>query len=335
MSILFVMTLWCQTPDSSRFKDVVFVQQAEQKGSYRSVVGQIKDLKSSHLIIESPAGGTALYTREVVQRILLDTTRAKLDPINYKSWRELVNANWNADASLLVSVVSATPVDGNLVKDSLAKLPSGIDSVVALVILLLTLCYVVYWAYDFALVSRRAKGLDQEKLQMEIAKLRFEIASLKKKLGVPETVVPVGEREPTLAHRPIDYSHLVNLKEVARFVKDKLLRVPSEEQKRQTTEQWLNYWKRYEKKSRWLSLAMYLIWLALNYVVTAFIGLIFLGSVVDIFLTPSFTPSGDASIFLSLFFLLLSIICLAFLVRLHVLRVVVRRTHKESSSSGA
>jgi hypothetical protein len=332
-SILFVTNLWCQTPDSSTHRDTVFVEQAGQKGYYRPIIGQVRELTPTYVIIQNLEGASALYTREVVATVRLDQRRSG-DDREYREWSDRIEAYWKPEASMLVRFLKSFPISSEPLNAILSKLPSGVDTVAALIILFFALCYALYWLYDFVLVSRRAKALDHEKLQMEIAKIRYEISTLKKALGLPEPVPSEPVDGSVAVRRPVHEESRIHVVDVLSFLKHKVLRVPSEEQTSHRTELWNSVWLRYSQRKRWLPSVMYFIRLSLNYIFTIITVVLFLMWTIDIYVFSSNTAIGEANIWMSILCIFLSIAFLGLLVRLNANRRMMKLSYRESIRSG-
>lgn len=339
--LILAVGLWGQNSKKTDIIEVkIFVKEEGKEGTYNMEEGTIKDLTSNYIIIkrktikenEPPPIEHLLYERAVVKRIeFLETNKDNYkNPDKYLNYKKLVDTHWNRDKSLLVAAVQDVRIFGDL--SILDKLPGFADVFIAVIVLLSMFSYAGYKAYDKFVTAANIRSLNNKKLTMEIDKLRYEIETLKKQIKLPLKTSP-GDKvaELDLAKEEVARKLVLPQFRILDFIKYKLLRLLSDDEKSQRAEFWLKKWQTYRKKNRWQSVLIYYTRVLMNLLVTLVVAMFSIDFFVVMilpFINPEFT--GGASPLISIIFLALFIISIAILLRLNTNRRIIRRTYREA-----
>jgi len=309
-----------QVNPDNRKKDIVYARQSQQDVGYSATTGEITQMTCGQIIINTADGKHLLYTRDIVQRVVLDPSY----PDRNKGWERAVTRCWNRETPILVNVVQNAIPDWSPIKLT-AKVPAGLDTFLAVVILMSVLLYAAYKLYEFSIDATRVNCLNRAKLDMEVRKLRYEIEGLKKQMGVATDVI--AEKTGFDESAPFDFR--IPRIHITDFLKHKVLRMPTEEGTLRIAERWRNKWRNYGPKERRL-VANYHVRLVMNYLGTYCVAMMCLGTLGDVFIFPFLPDSaltGWATFGGSFLFLVWFVFLLAVLLRLNTNRRIMRETY--------
>ena len=305
--------------NSNTLRDTVFVKQRDQEGVYAPEMGKIREITPQDLTLET-ATGPRIYGREIVRRVGLDTAHCKEQHARVASY-------WNREKSWLVSVV---PGFLNL-GPALDRLPRGFDLLLAGLVLTAVLVYAGYRAYETVIVARALRELNRLKLRMEVSKLRYEVDSLKQQLGITQGATQEPAEAELSDRDAATRGWQLSKGDVVGFLKHKVVRVLSDQEKRERAELWRARWESYRTARRWLPGVMYIGWRSLNLVTSGFVLMFGVISFIDIAL-PYTQPedfSGGAGVLTSVIFAGLAVLCLSAFLRLRTQGQIVRATYRE------
>ena len=334
--VVLILTggLWGRNSTETDVYVRIFVKEGGKEGTYNVVKGKIEDLTANYIIVERE-NEHLLYERAAIKRIEFDEiNKDEYEKTNkYLIYKKLVDTRWNRDKSLLVAIVQDVPIFGNSLS-ILDKLPGAIDIFIAVIVLLSMFLFAGYKAYDKFVTAANIRSLSNKKLMMEIDKLRYEIEGLKKQLRLSTKKSP-GDKVPELDLVKEEVARKLVLPQfrILDFIKYKVLRLLSDEEKSQRTEIWQKKWQSYRKKSKWQSVLIYYLRVFINLLLTLFVAMFSIGASVNIilpFTDPEF--SGGASPLISVMFLALFIVSIAILLRLNTNRRITRKTYREAKN---
>lgn len=335
LGLVFVLsgTLWCQ--DSKTYNDVIFVKQPGNVSVYSIMTGHIVDLTSGEIIMEIE-GKRLLYTREAVKLVELDKTRKneidKNIAAKYQEYQRYIDIYWNKKKSLIVDTVQKTPFIGTYL-GFLEKLPGASGTVLAVLILLAILSYGIYRLYQAFVISTNLRNLNRTKLNMEISKLHYEIESMKKKLGIAEEIALEKIQTQKIDQESILYAFKIPEVRLLDFLKYKILRILTEEERQRRTDLWKKKWQAYKVRPTWQRVLFYNARLLMNLLTTMCVAMFSIGFFFDIFL-PFIDPEifSGTSPLISLIFIPSFVVSFAFLLRLNAQRRIIRKTYHEAST---
>ncbi len=338
---LFVLpaSLWCISPGTESavkqqvekriYTDVIFLEGPEQEGVYSKKIGRIRELEKSYIIMEMPEGEHLLYTPRVVKLVGLHN----LDPNDpndseglENNWPKLIDRYWNRKP-LLALVLGDTSFGRGL--SVLGEYSYGFATFLGVLILFALLSYAGYRLYEIVIISTHLRDLNSTKLNMEIRKLRREIEDIEKRLGITTKVVPEQEETEYFGRKLVSYKSALSQLNIFNFVKYKILRILTEQEKSRRADVWRKRWEAYRMKKAWLPALIYYPRLLLNIAVTIFTALFSLGAFVDMFV---FAHIGDefGSFYYIFVFFAMFMISFAFFLRLNTQRRIMRKTYIEA-----
>lgn len=304
--------------------DKLFVAKPGQEGVYTEVNGTIRKLTCSEIVVDV-AGEQTLYERKAVRRVLLG-------PLQSDEIKKQAAICWNQEESQFVSTIwkalQGIPGIGralSAISDSLNS--PAVKMILAILIMAGLFIYLAYKAYEIFYVATNMRNLNIDKLNMEVRKLRYELDEIEMKMGaVPTAKGLPAETEATTLERARYHFEIPQL-HILDFVKYKILRMFTDEEKQKIMQKWRINWEVSRNKSetvRWLS---YHLLMAGYLVVIVSVGTGALGFCADVFLAVSDPELGPAY---SVLFLILSILFLSFLLRLISRRRIIRDAYRET-----
>lgn len=325
LGLLLVLSGISWTYSAEVGEDVIFVAEPGQDGVYSELNGKIKNITSSEMIFEI-GGKRLLYERDAVRRVILD-------PSNPENIQDLVSIYWNQEESQIVKAVQSTPIIGPSLS-ILDDLSGPVRMFLAVLVLLGLLLYATYKSYEIFVVTTNLRNLNIDKLNMEVRKLRYELNAIEEKVGAITKPVPEAAIIEEMEKVRFPYSFDMPQLHILDFVKYKIFRIFTEEEKKRHTESWLKKWQIHQDSSKFVRRLIYSSRLTLNVLSTFFVAVFSLGFFVDIML-PFIEPAefSGASPLISLLFLILFIISFAFLLRLNAKRGIIRATYLETFST--
>ena len=307
-------------------EDAVFVSVPGHKGVYHRTTGKIVKLTPDELILEKD-GRQILYEQGVVHSVELGSAQAQ-------DKHDVANNYWNRKESQIVKAVQSTPIVGQYLS-FLNSLPYSARTFLAVLVLLGAILYAAYQAYQVVVVATSLRNLSTEKLTMEVRKLRYDLETIEKTLGLTPAKFPerTATEVPAMTIMPIHFE--VPQINIIDFVKHKLLRMLTEDEKKHRAELWGKKWEKLKKRSGWMSVAVYYWRMSINWVGTLFVALFCIGSFIDIFL-PFYAPASSDPVnpSISVVFVIFFAISLAWLLRLNAVRRIIRTTYRESHVGG-
>jgi hypothetical protein len=272
--------------------DTIFITSGES-GIFIQKTGTIDTLTQDYLFMVTAEGNRTLYTGETVKRVGLDYTHTSHDS-------SIVGLYWNKERSLLLELFREYKYIG----PAAIYLSNSLGDTTILILLLLgVLSFASYKVYDKLVIGASIRKYTSEKL-------RYEINAIKKDLGIiseellEETAIPRKKKERKVF-------------DIIDFLKFKLLRMLTEKQKEERRELWTERWDTYKEKKDRLRWRYSYIRVVLNLCLTFYAIMFTLGSLINIF-PPLLVPEifGKAAAIVSLFYLILFMLSLAFLLRL-------------------
>ena len=320
--LLFTLTgnLYSQTHTTR--KDTIFVKEKGKEGLYVEETGTVEKITLKYLILVTKDGERKLFTRDVVKIVKLDKTHSQQE-------LNLVTMHWNEEQSKLVKAVQGFPIVGESLT-FLNELPGATDTLVAIIILLAMLSYAAYKVYEALVISADIRKLNTNKVHMELSKIYFEVAALKKQLGLNFDVTDIEPEISELKQRDIETVFRMPEIHVLEFLKFKILGLLTSEEKKKRSEVWLKKWQNFKMKNNRLPAIIYYPKSLIYFLAVSFVALFCLGSIVNIFL-PFINPdiSGGVSPGISLIYIVFFILSLSFLVRLNNRRKILKNSYSK------
>jgi len=301
--------------------DRLFVAKPGQEGVFTEVSGRVTSLTAGEIIIDAD-GRQTLYERKTVHRVMLSHDQP--DEI-----KNLVTVYWNHEESRFVSqlfkALQGTPIIGPALS-VLDNLYAPVRMIFAVLILLGLLTYAAYKVYEILFVATSMRNLNIDKLNMEVRKLRYELEALEKKIGVrsPQkamaTEIDTTEQAQARYHFELPPLHILD------FMKYKILRLFTSEEKQKITEEWQSRWRTFQDKPKTLRWLGYQWFLAVKLIVVFFLA-IFAAT----FFANTFTSINDPTLgaSFSVIFFILFMLTLPLLVRQYAKRRIMQATYKE------
>jgi hypothetical protein len=318
-----------ETTNALLASDKLFVAKPGHDGVCTEVNGTIRKLTCSEIVVDV-AGEQTLYERKAVRRVLLSQSQS--DEI-----KKQAAICWNQEESQFVSKVwkalQSIPVIGQVLSAFSDSLNSPmVKMILAILILAGLLIYIAYKAYEIFYVATNMRNLNIDKLSMEVRKLRYELDAIEMKMGVVPTAKELpAETEVTTLERARYHFEIPQL-HILDFVKYKILRMLTDEEKQKILQKWRMTWEASRARSkavRWLS---YHLLMAGYLVLIVSIGTGALGFLADVFLAVSDPELGPG---FSALFLILSIVFLSFLLRMIARRRIIRDAYRETLQNAA
>jgi hypothetical protein len=309
-------------------EDVIFAVDPSHRGVHTKTMGRILFIRCTELLMETDAQ-QRLYEREAVRRVQLHAAHSDDE-------RRIADVCWNQSESFVVKVVQSVPLIGPYLT-FLNHLSGAARTTLAALALLGVAFYLAYKLYELLVVAANVRSLSIAKLRMEVRKLRHEMDSIEKELGLSSAIAN-HTAKPRNAERAVGLPHFeVPDLRVLDFMKHKLLRMLTEEQKQRRMEVWREKWGALAGKSKWMRKSVYGARVGINLLGLACAGLVCLGALLEIVLLPFIDPSllVEGFGFVSIFFVLLFITLLAVSLRLYANRQTMRSTYREVFSADA
>jgi len=315
------------TAEHTPSRDTIFARDPNQAGVHARQLGTIVAVTAEDLTLAEHSGELRkIYSRDVVRRVGLDD--AHCDDV-----KDQVASYWNRTKSLLVASVQKAPGAGPLL-GFLDVLPPGVDVVFVTVLLILFLGYGGYRAYETVIVARGVRDLNLVKLRLEIERLRRELDGVQGRSGTPGATPELASARLIEEEKPSSW----RLPEIHAmdFLRYKVLRLPTEEERQDRTERWAKRWTSYGKKRTWLPAAMYGWWRLINGALRVTVAMFGVGALVDVAL-PLTAPDefgGAAGVVIMLIFAGLAILCLSWFLQLRERGRIIKATYREFRRAG-
>jgi hypothetical protein len=298
--------------------DTIFVEEDGRSGVYLETIGRIDTITSEYLILKTELGNRVLYTREIVKRLVIDTTHSQYT-------RNTVGVYWCKDRSFLVQLLQQTPGLGGL-SSLLDYVPRGVDIFIAILVLLVLLSYASYRAYVTLVIAARTRDLNSWKLRYEIAGLRKQLGAV---TGGPADTIETLDSE----QKEDTATSTIPLANMLEFLKRKVLRLLTDGQKQEHHDLWLNRWRSLKQKSNWMPKLVFYALLPLYWWLTGIMFMLSLGSFIDtflfLFMSTEIDSSGAVSPWFSLCFLIMFLVSLSLLFRFNTQRRILRSSYRE------
>jgi hypothetical protein len=192
-------------------------------------------------------------------------------------------------------------------------------------VLLAILSYAAYRGYGVLVVAREVQELSRRKLQMEVKKLRYELESMKRALGLKE----VGEAETERLEKDASTAGLrIPEVDVMAFLRQRLGGASTERAKLERVARWRRVWEAHRNRATWLQQTLYYLHELLN-MAGALLSLLFtLGCALNVVL-PLVDPTFGGGIAMSAVFAGLSVLCLRVFLYFRREGAAITTTHRE------
>jgi len=310
--------------DSSELgKDAIFVSEPGQKGIYHKTTGKIVELTSSEMVIETN-GRELLYKREAVRRVVL------APGVHDEKIQGIVNVYWNRKESEIVKAVMRTPIIGPYLT-FLDNLSGAARMFLAILVFLCLVFYAAYKLYEMLVVATNLRNLNTLKLNMEVRKLRYELNDIEERLGVSPAIPSENASTEEIENGTFPFHLEIPKVNILDFIKYKILRIFTEEEKKRRMELQRKKWLVLKEKSKWVRVAVYYFRVLVNLMGTFLAGSFSVGSFVNIIL-PFIEPEAlnGMSPFYSLVFLLFFIVSFGIFLRSNSQRRIILATYRET-----
>jgi hypothetical protein len=296
-----------------------FVAKPGAEGVYTEMSGTILELDCSDMEAEVD-GKHMLFERKVVRRVTVSDASSSIGKKAAYCW----NQEESAVLPLLKSLDNF-PVIGPFLVAVVENLNSPhVQTILGIVILLAGLVLVAYRVYDYFYVAGSERNLNLDKLNLEVRKLRYELDAVEKQMGVqlpirhdPEGGSPIQDR--VRARLELPKLHIRD------FVKYKILRLLTEQQKSKRHDQWITIWQATREDPKGSPLRYFLTMAAYGIGViaaTLLASAFFLGVLLSLF----DSTLGDS---FGVICLVLTLVFLSVLLRLVANRRIVRDSYRE------
>jgi len=215
--------------------DTFFVAKPGAEGIYTEISGTIVALDCSDLEAEVD-GKHMLFERKVVRHVT----------VRDAGLRKKAAYCWNQEESAVLTLLKSlekVPMIGSFLEAVVENLNSPhVQTSLGIAILLAGLLLVAYRVYDFFYVAGTERNLNLDKLNLEVRKLRYELNAVEKQMGVQQPIRRDPESGSSIQDRVRPRLELPKL-HIRDFVKYKILRLLSDEQKRKRHDQWIAIWQ--------------------------------------------------------------------------------------------
>ncbi|HKG94197.1 MAG TPA: hypothetical protein VKA84_19960 [Gemmatimonadaceae bacterium] len=152
--------------------DTLYVKRVRDSNEYERLLGRLLYITPEHLTFTDSAGRPRLYERSSVGYVGLSDAAAR------PRHADVVRGHWSDGTDFLANVIRIVPVIGDSAADALSRLPAGLRWFVSGLLLLGAIGWFLFKAYDLMLVGRETARLNRLKLNLEIAKNRYEALAL-------------------------------------------------------------------------------------------------------------------------------------------------------------
>ncbi len=303
----------------------VFVAKPLAEGVYLEMTGMIVEMDCSDITMDVD-GNRMMFERKVVRRVTVNV-KERDSEIGKKA-----ASCWSQEDSALMPIVKA--LEGIEVIGSLLKGVEGLNSprvqtTLGLVILFGGLVLVAYRLYDFFYGSATERNLKLEKLNLEVKRLRHELEGVGKPVGLQPPIANALDssaiQERLRARLELPKLHIGD------FVKYKVLRILSDQQKLARHDRWTKRWRDWRGNAQG-GIFPYMLLMTVYAIGIIAVALLTLAFALGILMSLSDSTLGVS---FGVMCVVLGLLCLSVLLRLVAQRRIIRDAYRESTKQAA